>query len=138
MGDSPALKTQRPYMVGPGFMKTIPLCNYRLEAGPPQVIRDVRGGADGEKAFHLAEQGFSFRPWHPTEIDWDDEGQIERTYLPEVKELLREELGLGDAFKRCEVFDWRVSVQYMHRRGGQQYGPPVKLPKSERPGLTLG
>lgn len=107
LGESPLLKTQKPYMIGPGYMKSIPVCNYRLEAGPEQIIKDVRGRTE---EFTLQEQGFAFRSWSPSEIDWDDESQISQTYLPEAKELLRQELNLGDSFKGCEVFDWRVST----------------------------
>ncbi|PWY89860.1 hypothetical protein BO70DRAFT_426293 [Aspergillus heteromorphus CBS 117.55] len=105
LSDSPLLKKQKPYMVRAGVLKTIPTCNYRLKLGPEQLVEDVRGSTE---KFTLSDHGFKFRSWSPTEIDWDDENQILQTFLPEAKALLREELGLGDAFKRCEVFDWRM------------------------------
>lgn len=112
--DSPLLKTQKPYMIGPGFMKTIPVCNYSLEAGPEQVIKDVRGFVE---EFTLPKHGFAFRPWSPSKIDWEEEDQILDTYIPEVKELLRHVLDIGDSFKRCEVFDWRVSLMMIPTPG---------------------
>jgi hypothetical protein len=106
--DSPLLRTQKPYMVGPGFLKTIPTCNYRLAPGPEQLIEDVRGSTE---EFTLAKQGFTFRSWSPSEIDWTDENQIVNTYLSEAQELVRQELNLGEDFVRSEVFDWRVSCE---------------------------
>ncbi|KAJ5855515.1 uncharacterized protein N7529_009459 [Penicillium soppii] len=103
--DSPLLRTQKPYMVGPGFLKTIPTCNYRLAPGPEQLIEDVRGSTE---EFTLAKQGFTFRSWSPSEIDWTDENQIVNTYLSEAQELVRQELNLGEDFVRSEVFDWRI------------------------------
>lgn len=103
--DSSLLKVQKSYMKGPNFIKTIPLCNYRLQAGPELLNKDVRGMGD---TFSLATSGFVFRPWAPSTIDWESEHQIVHTYLPEAKDLIHQELDLGDAFKGCEVFEWRV------------------------------
>lgn len=106
LGESPALKTQKPYLLSAGFMKSIPECNWKYEAGPEQVIKDARGY---EEEFSLPKQGFAFRRWSPSEIDWEDESQILDKFLPEAQEFLRQELNLGSSLKQCEVFDWRVS-----------------------------
>lgn len=98
-------EAQRPYIALPGLLKTVPRNNCKYECGPEQLIRDVRGL---EEYFTLQDQGFTFRSWSPTDVNWKEEHQIENLYLPQVKELLRKELDIGDSFRRCEVFDWRV------------------------------
>ena len=93
--DSPLLRTHKPYTVGPGCLKIIPTCNYRLAPGPEQLIEDVRGSTE---EFTLAKQGFAFRSFSPSQIDWTDESQIVNTYLSEAQELVRQELNRGDDF----------------------------------------
>lgn len=106
LGESPALKTQKPYLLGSGLLKSIPECNWKYEAGPEQVIQDARGHED---EFSLTKQGFAFRKWSPSEINWEDEREIMDKFLPEAQDFISNELNLGSALKRCEVFDWRVS-----------------------------
>lgn len=107
LGQSPDVETQRPYLISKGLLKSIPECNWRYVAGPEQVIQDARGR---EHDFSLLEQGFAFRKWSPSTIDWNDEKQIKQTFLKEAEQFVLTEMNLGDSLKHCEVFDWRVSV----------------------------
>ncbi|KAF3074042.1 hypothetical protein CFAM422_003773 [Trichoderma lentiforme] len=103
--DSQWTKTQRPYITLPGLLKTIHYANFDYVTGPEQLIKDVRGCTE---TFMLHEQGFTFLPWSPSDIDWTDEADIESRYLPQVKDLLQKELDISESLKRCEVFDWRL------------------------------
>lgn len=105
LGDSPSLETEKPYIISPGFMKSVPECNWKYAAGPVQTIKDARGR---EGDFSLLKQGFAFRKWTPSKINWESESDIIDKYLPEAQDFIARELNLGDGLKRCEAFDWRV------------------------------
>ncbi|QPG96274.1 hypothetical protein C2857_003717 [Epichloe festucae Fl1] len=108
LGESPALETEKPYLLSAGLLKSVPQCNWRYEAGPEQVIKDARGH---EEEFNYVENGFAFRPWSPSPIDWENETQIREKFLVEAQEFVRRELNFGDdSLKRCEVFDWRLRI----------------------------
>lgn len=107
LGDSPSLETEKPYIISPGFMKSVPECNWKYAAGPVQVIKDARG-CEGD--FSLLKQGFAFRKWTPSKINWESESDIIDKYLPEAQDFIAQELNLGDGLKRCEAFDWRVGL----------------------------
>ncbi|KAM6486197.1 hypothetical protein HDV62DRAFT_387601 [Trichoderma sp. SZMC 28011] len=95
--DSQWTKTQRPYITLPGLLKTIHYANFDYVTGPEQLIKDVRGCTE---TFMLHEQGFTFLPWSPSDIDWTDEADIESRYLPQVKDLLQKELDIGKSLQR--------------------------------------
>lgn len=114
LGESPALQTQKPYLISTGLLKSIPQCNWKYEGKPDQSIKDARGC---EEDFTLSKQGFTFQQWTPSWINWEDENEIKRTFLPEAREFLLRHLDLGDSLKRCEVFDWRVSPQRLDLLG---------------------
>lgn len=107
LGDSPSLETEKPYIISPGFMKSVPECNWKYAAGPVQTIKDARGR---EGDFSLLKQGFAFRKWTPSKINWESESDIIDKYLPEAQDFIARELNLGDGLKRCEAFDWRVGL----------------------------
>lgn len=107
LGESPALQTQKPYLISTGLLKSIPQCNFTYEGKSGQLIKDARGCEDD---FTLSKQGFTFQRWTPPlGINWENEDEIRQTFLPEAKEFLVRHLDLGSRMKRCEVFDWRVS-----------------------------
>ena len=69
-------------------------------------LRDVRTIPD---RFSLDSNGFVFRK-HKTNIsDFADRETVETAYLPEVENILREEM---EGVDRIFVFDWRVSQQF--------------------------
>ncbi|KAI0174983.1 hypothetical protein BJ166DRAFT_513332 [Pestalotiopsis sp. NC0098] len=107
LGDSPSLETEKPYIISPGFMKSVPECNWKYAAGPVQTIKDARGR---EGDFSLLKQGFAFRKWTPSKINWESESDIIDKYLPEAQDFIARELNLGDGLKRCEAFDWRLRI----------------------------
>lgn len=107
--DSEYFKTEKPFMTFPGLLKRFPDSNCSAFRGPEQLIKDVRGD---QNDFSLSQQGFVFRGWSSSKIDWHQEGQIVDDYLPQVKKLLLEELSREQKVARCEIFDWRVIIPF--------------------------
>ena len=76
--------------------------NLRWHFAFAETITNVRGR---QKDFTLDEQGFCFLH-HPTAfIHWDDRQAIENLYLPEIINLLQQELEDVD---HVQIFDWQV------------------------------
>ena len=59
--------------------------------------------------FSLDTNGFMYRRHASKTTDFTSRKHVEQSYLPEVEELLRQEL---DAVDRTFIFDWRVSTGY--------------------------
>ena len=70
----------------------------------PIDFQDIRGQ---ETAFSLDDNGFTFVR-HTTEFhNFEDRCAVEQTYLPEVEQLIRENVEGAD---KIHVFDWRVHL----------------------------
>ena len=69
------------------------------------AVRDVR---ESSTNFSLDANGFIFRKYVPKTTDFSQRTVIERSYLPEIEKVLKEELEDVD---RVFVFDWRVSLR---------------------------
>lgn len=102
--DSPLFSSEKPYETFPGLVSSKNQTNWDVEAGPPQLIRDMRE----EGSFSLVEHGFTYRAWPAPNIDWTNEDEIVNEYIAQTREALREELCLA----HVEVFDWRVSSTF--------------------------
>lgn len=107
--DSESFKREKPFMTFPGLLEGFPDSNCSAFRGPEQLIKDVRGD---QNDFSLSLQGFVFRGWSSSEIDWHQEEQIVDEYLPQVKKLLLEELSPEQKVARGEIFDWRVIIPF--------------------------
>jgi len=98
--------TEKPYILYytvPG----VPSNNIIFQEGPEQKIVDVRGR---ENDFSLEDYGFTFMTFRaPKGIDWKNETDIEKQYVPVVKELVGELLGGGEM--RFEMWEWRVGIR---------------------------
>ncbi|KAK3687875.1 hypothetical protein B0T22DRAFT_375046 [Podospora appendiculata] len=93
-------KTEKPYEVISDMPEGHKRRNFTLEAGPEEVIRDVRGS---EAAFNLDDNGFEVRR-HEMAIRSFDPNTIESHYLPSIMSLLQE----IDPGAEVHVFDWRL------------------------------
>lgn len=77
--------------------------NLKWQEGNEEKIYNIRGE---EHKFTLDGQGFRFCR-APTNFDgWQSRQMVEEMYLPEVKEMLKQEV---EAVDEVEIFDWRVS-----------------------------
>jgi hypothetical protein len=78
--------------------------NLVFELGEKQKIRNIRGH---ENDFHLDTHGFKTCS-RPICFDlWEDMNAVTSQYLPEIEQVLREEVeGADEIF----VFDWQVSL----------------------------
>lgn len=85
-----------------GNMENVRSSNLVFEAGDEEVIHDAR---QNMTRFSLDHQGFMFRKFATALESFQDRDDIENIYLPEVEELLRQEL---DSVDRVFVFDWRI------------------------------
>ncbi|KIX09849.1 uncharacterized protein Z518_00930 [Rhinocladiella mackenziei CBS 650.93] len=94
---------ERPFSILAELPEGFPETNITYELGPLQVITDIRGW---QNEFNLEEHGFAFRTWQPPAVVWDDEEDIDESYVPAVKELVREMI--GEDVVRIELFDWRL------------------------------
>ncbi len=102
---SPLFEKEKPYHIFEKLPERFKTSNLAYERGPEQLIVDVRGREDN---FTLEENGFAFRTRAPPSLNWDDEAEINAKYIPDIKELAAEMLGVGERMKICEIFDWRV------------------------------
>ena len=69
----------------------------------PLVVNDVRGLG---KLSSIDEKGFIYRRHESCVTNFSDRNVVDKTYLPEIEKLLKNEL---DGVDRVFFFDWRVS-----------------------------
>jgi hypothetical protein len=79
--------------------------NITLEQPPLQSVLDIRGR---EKEFTLATHGFEYRRRALPAVNWGDEGDINKTYLEDLKMFVHELV--PETVQRCEMFDFRVRL----------------------------
>jgi hypothetical protein len=94
---------EKPYSVLSQFDDVeLPSNNLKFESAEPETITDVRPNID---AFTLDNHGFAFLQAPTTTTQWKDRREVEENYLPEVKDLIKQEVEDVD---EVEIFDWRV------------------------------
>ena len=95
--------TEKPYSLRFMPPEGFPRSNIALEKQEDVEIRDIRTKVD-ELSF--SKHGFKIMPVHSTMTydDYDDEEMIVGTYLREIADLLRDELGA----KHCHIFEHTV------------------------------
>ena len=79
-------------------------------------VQDIRLLSSAEQ-LSLDDSGFMYCNHMTTMTDFSNREVVERTYLPEVEELLRTQIG---DVERVFFFDWRVSLTIFHRRFGSR------------------
>ena len=99
--------TEKPYQVFVPLPDGIPeecQSNLHFALGEVEVVTDIRGR---EGDFTLDKNGFAVCQQNSKLENFTDAKEIERIYLPEVVELLKE--NVKDA-EKIVIFDWRVRV----------------------------
>ncbi|KAK3719456.1 hypothetical protein LTR37_004314 [Vermiconidia calcicola] len=87
--NDPLYDTVKPLQITPNFLDNEGRSNVRLEAGPPEIINDIRGRQD---QFTLDGNGFCYVSAPTSFQDWSSQPQIGKKYLPELEELLKREV----------------------------------------------
>jgi len=101
--DLPLFKHEKPYSVLTYFKEDQVSSNIKWEEGKTEDIHNIRGK---EEDFKLDTHGFYFRTIPTAFTQWDVPKLVEKCYLSEVSELLKNNV---DGADHVEVFDWRVS-----------------------------
>ncbi|KAL8358302.1 hypothetical protein RB601_009626 [Gaeumannomyces tritici] len=105
---------EKPYwlFVGkPDHLDDSKLTNVELEVVPGIPAHDVRN--DGH-SYTLDEHGFQFVTHQQSFSDFDDEEAIRTHYLPQVEEVIRQNVPYA---KRVLLFDWRLRRQMSEEEG---------------------
>lgn len=99
-------KIEKPYQLFSTVSKQeLPLrgaTNLEWTKGDVEIIHDVRGMVS---QFTLDRNGFAFREAPTNFRDFGSTEQIERSYLPEVEDILRREV---EGVDQIHFFDWRI------------------------------
>ncbi|KAL4937745.1 hypothetical protein BDV06DRAFT_226680 [Aspergillus oleicola] len=77
--------------------------NIVSETAPPQQVRDIR---DEVHDFKLGIHGFEYRRRSLPVVNWEDEDDIKRTYIEDLK-MFASDL-IPEPVERCEMFDFRL------------------------------
>lgn len=96
----PLYETEKPY-----HNFTNGMSNIVLEKSPMKTILDIRGR---EREFTLAIHGFEYRGHELPVVDWEDENDIKKAYVEDLKEFAKKLV--PETVQRCEMFDFRVRL----------------------------
>ena len=99
-------KTEKPYQLFSAIAEQqLPIqgaTNLEWTNGDIETIHDVRGI---ESQFTLDKNGFGFCSTSTNVRNFSSTAQIEKTYLPEVENILRREV---EGVDQIHLFDWRI------------------------------
>ena len=100
--NDPLYNTVKPIQITPNFLDREGRTNVRLESGPPETMNDIRGRED---EFTLDANGFRYVNY-PTKVkDWSSQPLIAKEYLPEMEDLLKQEV---DGCDEIIFYDARI------------------------------
>ena len=97
-------------VAGDGSLLDRRTTNLVFKEGNAECIHDVRGS---EPQYSLNKQGFAFRIHHTHLQDFSIRDEVEKVYLPEMKDFLRREV---EGVDQVYLFDWRVCSCCYHWR----------------------
>lgn len=99
--DSEALLTEKAYLLNYPTPAHIPRTNFVIDYYPGVKIRDLRTAS-----LSYCENGITMAklPACMAKEDFDDEGKIERVYLPQVHSCIQKTLGVKEVY----IFDYMV------------------------------
>ncbi|KAK4968675.1 hypothetical protein LTR66_011816 [Elasticomyces elasticus] len=89
LASDPLYKKVKPLQVVPGYLDCDGKSNVYLQPGETETIHDIRGKED---EFSLDKNGFRYVKSKTNFEEWNSQPKIGEVYLPEMEDLLRDQL----------------------------------------------